>query len=205
MEDVVIVEKILRSMAPKYNYVVCSIEESKDVDTLSLDELQSSLLVHEQKINQDTITQEQALKASTSSRGRGKGTRRSGRGRGRGDQNNNSGRGDQNNYSGRGRGGNQFDKFKIECYRCHMFGHCHSECYTKLSSNKENEVISKFVEENEAEMLLMAVQNSKEPKSDIWYVDIGCSNHMSGSKSSFSHLMKIFIQLLVLVILPLYK
>jgi len=47
MEDVVIVEKILRSMAPKYNYVVCSIEESKDVDTLSLDELQSSLLIHE--------------------------------------------------------------------------------------------------------------------------------------------------------------
>lgn len=38
-EDVTIVEKILRSMTPKFNYVVCSIEESKDVDTLSLDEL----------------------------------------------------------------------------------------------------------------------------------------------------------------------
>ena len=143
-------------------------------------------------MNQDTITEEQALKESTSSRGRGKDTGRSGRGRGRVDQNNNSGRGDQNNYSGRGRGGNQFDKFKIECYRCHMFGHCHSECYTKLSSNKENEVISKFVEENEAEMLLMAVQNSKEPKPDVWYVDTGCSNLMSGSKSSFSHLNEDF-------------
>ena len=87
-------------------------------------------------MNQDTITEEQALKESTSSRGRGKDTGRSGRGRGRVDQNNNSGRGDQNNYSGRGRGGNQFDKFKIECYRCHMFGHCHSECYTKLISNE---------------------------------------------------------------------
>ena len=143
MEDVVIVEKILRSMAPKYNYVVCSIEESKDVDTLSLDELQSSLLVHEQKINQDTITQEQALKASTSSRGRGKGTRRSGRGRGRGDQNNNSGRGDQNNNGGRGRGRNQFDKSKIQCYLCHRFGHYHSQCYTKLLRNKEKEVYFK--------------------------------------------------------------
>ena len=56
-------------------------------------------------MNQDTIIEEQALKASTSSRGRGKGIERSGRGRGRGNQNNNnSGRGDQNNNGGRGRG-----------------------------------------------------------------------------------------------------
>ncbi|KAF2282875.1 hypothetical protein GH714_043359 [Hevea brasiliensis] len=52
IEDVVIVEKILRSMLPKFNFVICSIEESKDLDTLSIDELQNSLLVHEQKIIQ---------------------------------------------------------------------------------------------------------------------------------------------------------
>ncbi|XP_059650309.1 uncharacterized protein LOC132296087 [Cornus florida] len=43
MEDVTIIEKILRSMTAKYNYVVCSIEESKDTYELSIDELQSSL------------------------------------------------------------------------------------------------------------------------------------------------------------------
>lgn len=47
MKDVTIVENILRSMTMKFDYVVCSIEESKDIDVLSLDELQSSLLVHE--------------------------------------------------------------------------------------------------------------------------------------------------------------
>ena len=47
MNDVAIVEKILCSMTLEFNYVVCSIEESKDIDDLSLDELQSSLLVHE--------------------------------------------------------------------------------------------------------------------------------------------------------------
>ncbi|KAL6334805.1 hypothetical protein AAG906_021773 [Vitis piasezkii] len=37
MEDVVVIEKILRSMTPKFDYVVCSIEESNDLDTLSID------------------------------------------------------------------------------------------------------------------------------------------------------------------------
>ena len=45
--DVTTVEKILRSMILKFNYIVCFIEESKDLDELSIDELQGSLLVHE--------------------------------------------------------------------------------------------------------------------------------------------------------------
>lgn len=59
-EDVVIIEKILRSMTSKFDYVVCSTEESNDLDTLSIDELQSSLLVHEQRISRHTAD-EQAL------------------------------------------------------------------------------------------------------------------------------------------------
>ncbi|KAH0685498.1 hypothetical protein KY290_016976 [Solanum tuberosum] len=62
MNDVIIVEKILRSLMPKYDYVVCSIEESKYIDELSLDELQSSLLVHEQKMNRNSTPEEQDLK-----------------------------------------------------------------------------------------------------------------------------------------------
>lgn len=80
-EDVTIVEKILRSMTPKFNYVVCSREESKDVDSLSLDELQSSLMIHEHKMNQQE-PQEQALKVATENvppAGRGRG-RSGGRG-----------------------------------------------------------------------------------------------------------------------------
>ncbi|RVW23094.1 Retrovirus-related Pol polyprotein from transposon TNT 1-94 [Vitis vinifera] len=49
MEDVVVIEKISRSMTPKFDYVVCSIEESNDLDTLSIDVLQSSLLETETK------------------------------------------------------------------------------------------------------------------------------------------------------------
>ena len=49
MQDVKVVEKILRSLTEKFNYVVCSIEESKDIDALTVNELQSSLIVHEHK------------------------------------------------------------------------------------------------------------------------------------------------------------
>ncbi|RVW41732.1 hypothetical protein CK203_082084 [Vitis vinifera] len=51
MKQVVIIEKILRSMTSRFDYVVCSVEESNDLDTLTIDELQSSLLVHEQRMN----------------------------------------------------------------------------------------------------------------------------------------------------------
>jgi len=42
------------------------------------------------------------------------------------------------------------------------------------------------------ESLLMAVEDAKDSEAEIWYVDTGCSNHMSGSKSSFSYLNKDF-------------
>ncbi|XP_010242587.1 PREDICTED: uncharacterized protein LOC104586904 [Nelumbo nucifera] len=69
MQDVKVVEKILRSLTEKFNYVVCSIEESKDIDALIVDELQSSLI---------------ALKVTyEGGKGRGHGAYRE-RGRGRG-------------------------------------------------------------------------------------------------------------------------
>ena len=50
---ITIIEKILRSMTLKFNYVVCSIKELKDITELSIDELQGSLLVHEQKFSKE--------------------------------------------------------------------------------------------------------------------------------------------------------
>ncbi|MCI55692.1 hypothetical protein A2U01_0076943, partial [Trifolium medium] len=71
-------------MNARFDYVVCSIEESNNVTELTVDELQSSLLVHEQRIKGHQIHhQEQALKATNGGRsgGRGRG-RSSSRGRG---------------------------------------------------------------------------------------------------------------------------
>ncbi|KAJ8759878.1 hypothetical protein K2173_009979 [Erythroxylum novogranatense] len=58
LEDVTIVEKILRSLTLEFDHVVYSIKESKDINALSLDELQSSLLVHEQKMNRSSTIED---------------------------------------------------------------------------------------------------------------------------------------------------
>lgn len=49
MSDVAIMEKILRPLCSKFNYVICSIDESKDIKHLSFD--QSLLVLHEHKKN----------------------------------------------------------------------------------------------------------------------------------------------------------
>ena len=50
MEQNIVVIKILRSLIPKFNYVVCVVEESNDISILTIDELHGSLLVHEQRM-----------------------------------------------------------------------------------------------------------------------------------------------------------
>lgn len=81
-----------------------------------------------------------------------------------------------------------FDKSKVECFRCHKFGHYRSECHPRLPNDKEKGEQSNFAEKKEVETLLMVVQENQEPESDVWYLDTGYSNHMCGSKSSFSYL-----------------
>ena len=72
MTQMVIIEKILRTMTSRFDYVVCSIEESNNLDTLTIDELQSSLLVHEQRIKRHG-GDEQALKVTFDDKSGGRG------------------------------------------------------------------------------------------------------------------------------------
>ncbi|KAJ0509944.1 putative RNA-directed DNA polymerase [Helianthus annuus] len=179
MSDLKVVEKILRSLTENFNFVVCTIEESKDIDTLSVDELQSSLLVHEQKLTRKN-NDDQVLKMendSTYGRGTGRGRSSSSRGRGR----------------GRGRGRSNFDKSTIECYKCHQTGHFQYEC-----PRGEKTVNYAEFDEGEDLLLMASVEAPKEPTKGIWFLDSACSNHMTGGRDwfisldeSFNHTVKL--------------
>lgn len=209
IEDVLIVYKILRSLTPKFNFVVCAIEEANDVGLLSIDELQSSLLVHKQKINQQE-KEEHALKILSENQfipNRADRGRVRGRGRGRGGRNNNDRRNQQQNHHhqesqfqgrGRGRGGHHsatyrlkpVDKSNVECFRCHRYGHYKSECQTDL--NKQSGDQTNFAEKEEEVSLLMVCHMKEETQQNMWYLDTGCSNHMCGEKEAFSNLDESF-------------
>src|ERR1043165_82227 len=62
----VIIEKVLRSLTPQFDYIVVAIEHSKDLETMRIEELQSSLEAHELRLTGRTFEREveQALKAS---------------------------------------------------------------------------------------------------------------------------------------------
>ena len=80
LSDRRVVEKILRSLPSRFDSLVVPIEETKDLDAYSMDELQASLISHEHRLgryNDDSL--ENAFETQVTINPR----RGSGRGKGR--------------------------------------------------------------------------------------------------------------------------
>ena len=94
LTDARVVEKILRSLTENFENVVCAIEESKNLEEMTVDDLAGSLEAHEQRKKKKNESLEEALQAKVSIKDknvlytqnfRGRGSRgRGGRGNGRG-------------------------------------------------------------------------------------------------------------------------
>lgn len=183
MADSKVVEKILRTLSEKFMYVVVSIEESKDIESITLDELQSSLVVHEKKFKKSDRGDDQVLKVTY---GRGTGTR---------------GRGHFGRGRGRGRG--RFNKSTVECFKCHKLGHFQSECpqwdeeanYADPEENEEMLLMAYIDTNNESDesedeitekALMTSAEKQGKKRRRAWFLDSGCSNHMTGNIELFT-------------------
>jgi hypothetical protein len=68
LSEQVIIENALRSLTPQFDYIVVVIEHSKDLSTMRLEELQSSLEAQELRLTERTSEREveqQALKSAS--------------------------------------------------------------------------------------------------------------------------------------------
>ncbi|KAK9734966.1 hypothetical protein RND81_04G174500 [Saponaria officinalis] len=162
-----------------------------DLSTLSIERLLGSLSSHEQRIRQrgKSSNSEQALqsRANVTNHGGYHGGRGRGRGRGRGGKNffyrrdknvdtNSTGDHKRTTFVKR-------DKSKIQCHRYERFGHYASECRTKTYNNQgERENVA----ETEESLVLACKEGLDAESGNIWYLDTGCSNHMTGNKELFS-------------------
>ena len=93
VSDQRVVEKILRSLPPRFENLVVTLEEHTHKSTFTIDELQASLVNHEHRLDRTYTSLEGAFVAQSSIR--------CGRGRGR------------NNFRGRGRSSSRGGRGKI--------------------------------------------------------------------------------------------
>ncbi|XP_070672518.1 uncharacterized protein [Malus domestica] len=170
--DVRIMEKILRSLDPKFEHIVVTIEETKDLKEISIEHLMGSLQAYEEKHKNRQGNDEQLLKTHVQpkkkeetfnnersqyerSRGQGRGRGR-GHGRGRGWNFNNHSNYERSTKGGeRGRSNLRYEKSQVQCYNCQKFGHYAWEC--RAPSNRPDEKVN-YVKEENGVMLLACKQ-----------------------------------------------
>ncbi|PNX64002.1 F-box protein, partial [Trifolium pratense] len=149
LADAAIVEKVIRTLAPKFDYITVAIMESKYRSTMTLDELQCSLESHDQRLNerQKDRAAYQALQAHAIKKGSGK-------------------------WKGK-------DK---------RYGHFAKDCRAKKiprygGKNKAEAHIAQEDSDSEVDpTLLMATTTDDEIHQEHWYLDTGCSNHMTSHR-----------------------
>ncbi|KAK2365584.1 putative mitochondrial protein [Trifolium repens] len=191
MTDKVKIEKILRTLTEKFDHIVVAIEESKDLATMKIEELQASLEAHELRVKQRSSNKavEQALQAKTQNKkGKDKWKKKK-----EDSENSTKNSKNQNVDSTKDSSQNKksskkkIDKKEIQCYNCQKFGHYARECRSKkvAREDKDEAQYANGGGSDSDDSLLMAITNSEADKSNLWYLDTGCSNHMTGNKKWF--------------------
>ena len=203
VEESYVVKKLLRAVPSRFLQITSTMEQFGDLDTMSMEEAIGSLKAHEERVKGKTesseaqlmlteeewakregddgkllLTREKWLKRSTNDRPSGSKYR------------------------------NGRDKSKLMCYNCGIQGHFAADCRRpKRSRDYKQEANMASVEDDEPALLLAKLEKKKPDimveedkvalvlltknhervnESNLWYLDNGASNHMTGYKIKFT-------------------
>ncbi|KAK2405339.1 hypothetical protein QL285_054585 [Trifolium repens] len=161
LSEQVIIEKVLRSLTPQFDYIVVAIEHSKDLSTMKVEELQSSLEAHELRMTERTSEREaeQALKASFVNKDQ---------------KHNRHGRAqmseafysDMKKYQKRKE---KSDKKNVQCYCCKNFGHYANDC--RSNKERESEEANMARSSDDEPVLLMAYESDDDEPVKLTFSD----------------------------------
>ncbi|CAL5331407.1 unnamed protein product [Camellia sinensis] len=194
LSDQRVVEKILVTIPERFESKISSLEESKDLTSISLAEFLNALQAQEQRrlIRQEGFV-EGALKAKLQIQDKSKGKKKKGN-----EDNSSKGNvkaGDSNNKGGTYPQCQHCKKTNhpqskcwwrpdIKCRKCNQLGHIEKVCRSKQQQEGE----AKMVDQQEEEHLFVASCYASKSSNEHWLVDSGCTNHMTYDKELFKEL-----------------
>nr|XP_011460338.1 PREDICTED: uncharacterized protein LOC105350323 [Fragaria vesca subsp. vesca] len=188
-----VVQKILMSLNRKYDAIASIIEETRDIDTLGVQDLMGTLKAFDQRLmSHDEPTEKafQTLSLNTNSEPsssnskkkknwKGKGKKWEGRSDQSGKRKNEGG--SSSNYSkcsicDKMHIGECWFKGKPKCSNCNKFSHVKKDC-----DYKGNQLASCSEEQSDASMFCVTYAATTAVNENVWFVDSAYSNHMTAN------------------------
>ncbi|KAL0299067.1 UNVERIFIED_CONTAM: hypothetical protein Sradi_6566500 [Sesamum radiatum] len=183
-----VVEKLLISVTEKYDPIVTTIEETKDITTLTVTELVGSLEAYEKRRSRrEENSLENAFQSKLNMRSQNSNRK---------EKNFKSTMEDKKKQNMRPcricKRTNHLEKDcyfrgKPQCRNCKRFGHVEKDC--RLKGNYQANCIE---ENNSSDQLFYTCNSVAETGEATWYIDSAASNHMTYNKGAFQTLDESF-------------
>ncbi|XP_074356127.1 uncharacterized protein LOC141695814 [Apium graveolens] len=203
-----VVKKLLRAIPPKFLQIASTIEQFENLETMTFEETVGSLKAHEERMrgpsegngSQLLLTEEEWMKKEKEESKflltHDEWNKRSNRG------------GLDQKVRARDNNRGVRDRSRARCFNCNLLGHFAADCrrpkrdrdnkeevnIAQLPNDEPALLLNELEDENEKVVLITEERVSpklsqeaerNQMKSNLWYLDNGASNHMTGQRSKF--------------------
>ncbi|XP_024036216.1 uncharacterized protein LOC112096774 [Citrus clementina] len=211
IEDEKVNEKVLRCLPPKFDHLAAAIEESRDLSKMTFSDLSGSLPSHEQRINRPSSQPtEQAFQSKINNSDQNKSSKKDQKNEGSSQRNGQRGKGQREQNDNRNKWkndrGNSQQNSDSQCIICNRSNHESKDCRYKCTrcripnhsqrdswyQNKKGKNEANFTKEGDGDYLFYSSKGAERESYNLWYLDSGCSNHMTGERDIFISLDQSF-------------